>query len=186
MIVYNARYHANSYRSSGIDCIVPCYLFMCLTNCTASFGKGARWPHSCLNVLLNPFPFTLLTKASWLVKIHLPLIALKFPRDMEPCYWIIDPSRQRNSFIFEGRNNLKKEKSVRRENLRGVSFLFIQTPEDKINTLSRKVGNQLPNNVASYPTRLDTSATTLPTSKTSPRVSSLFLRPVLSTACDVP
>jgi hypothetical protein len=177
------------------QCIVPCHLFLCLTNCTANFGKGARWPHSCLNVLLNRFPFTLLTKASWLVKIHLLLIVLKFlwdmepchwVIDMEPCHWVIDPSRQRNGFIFEGRNIIKKEKSVRKENLRRIPFLFIQTPEDKINTLSRKVGNQLPNNVASYPTRLETSATPLPTSKNSPRVSSLFLRPAFSMACDVP
>ena len=186
MIVYNARSHTNSYLSRGTDCIVPCYWFLCLSNYTASFGKGAPWPHNCLNVLLNRLPFTLLNKASCLVKIRLPLIVLKFSWDMEPCHWIIEPSKQRNGFIFEGRNILKIEKSVRKENLRRISFLFIQTPEDKINNLSRKVGNQLPNNVASYPTRTETPATPLPTSKTSPRVSSLFLQPVVSMACDVP
>jgi hypothetical protein len=186
VIVYNARSHANLYHSSGTDCIVPCYWLLCLSNCTASFGKGAPWPHSCLNVLLNRFPFTLLTKASCLVKIHQPLIVLKFPWDMKLCHRIIEPSRQRKGFIFEGKDNLKIEKSVRKENLRRISFLFIQTPENKINNLPRKVGNQLPNNVASCPTRLETPATPLPTSKTPPRVSSLFLRPVFSMACDVP
>jgi hypothetical protein len=116
------------FHSSGTDCIVSCYLFLCLTNCTASFGKGARWPHSCLNVLLNRFPFTLLTKASWLVKIHLDLIVLKFPWDMKPCHWIIYPSRQRNSFILEGRDILKncKERTFKE------SFLLVRTDPRRI------------------------------------------------------
>jgi len=63
VIVYNERSLTNSTRSSRIDCIVPCYLFLCLANCTESFGKGAGQSHNCLNVLLNRSPFTLLTKS---------------------------------------------------------------------------------------------------------------------------
>jgi hypothetical protein len=115
-------------RYSGTDCTVTDYLFLCVIHCTARFGKGggARCPHSCMKVVLNQLPFTLLTKAFWLVKIHPPsLIVLKFPWDVERSHWIIDPSRQRNGFIFEGSNILKK--SVRKENFRRIFCLIIQT-----------------------------------------------------------